>query len=184
MAVWSVEVGSGGGDGGGTGSHSRSPGLGLRVEGSEDSRSACGRGECGGEGDGRTGVVPGACCSRGSGRRAIQRRRFVAARAAGSTWHSLCARSQPLVPSLNGRAGRNLALNESCYKGISSGPTHFGQPKRLNRFVWVGPRIEKASRPVSVRLGRAVHPAALPIFWAKPVRPIFWAALPFSGRRH
>jgi hypothetical protein len=69
-------------------------------------------------------------------------------------------------------------------KGISSGPTHFGQPKRSNRSVWVGSRTEKASRLASVRLGRAVHPATLPIFWTKPVKPIFWAALPLSGRSH
>jgi hypothetical protein len=31
-------------------------------------------------------------------------------------------------------------LNVGSPKGIFSGPIHFGQPKRLNRSVWVGPR--------------------------------------------
>jgi hypothetical protein len=70
---------------------------------------------------------------------------------------------------IKNRPKRNKPLRKIKYshgKGISSGPTHFGQPICPNRSVWVGPRTEKASRPASVRLGRAVHPAARPIFWA------------------
>jgi hypothetical protein len=99
-------------------------------------------------------------------------------------------KSSTSVTNLDVRPSRNRsAVSESEFlnsslRGISSGPTHFRQLKRPNRSIWVGLRTEKASRPASVRLGRAVHPAALPIFWAKRVRPIFWAALPFSGRSH